>query len=466
MKDDLTKYIKACQKCQRAKPDRTKRAAPLHPHDVPGGPWEIISVDLMGPLPESQGYDMIMVVVDRFSKYTYFLPTNATVTSKGIAKLFISHVFRDHGFPIKVISDRGTQFVSQFIKELYKALGIKGNPSMAYHPQTDGQTERVNQEVKEFLTIFVNNKQDDWSEWLPIAQFCHNDRQHSATKHSPFFLNYRRHPRKGIEPLPNLTVPAVETLLKNMTSARDKASVALKEAAERMKIQYDKNKQQARQYKKGDKVYINAEHLPTQRASKKLDQKYYGPYEVVEAVGPSAYRIRIPVSWRTYNVFNEILLKPYHAPRYPHQKAIEKEKRNEQEGEATENEYEVEDLLDSRISRKGRGRLEYLVKWKNYPREDASWEPKENLTNAQEIVDEFHKKFPNAPRRIRKNDLEFQRYENFTKPDVPKTLYGWEDGKFEREYLEKLERQWQRWKQRGLLDNESKFARTQTLQRG
>ena len=409
MKNDLTKYIKACQKCQRAKPDRTKRAAPLHPHNIPEGPWEVISVDLMGPLPESQGYDMIMVVVDRFSKYAYFLPTNATVTSKGIARLFINHVFRDHGFPIKVISDRGTQFVSRFMKELYGALGIKGNPSTAYHPQTDGQTEHVNQEVKEFLTIFVNNKQDDWSEWLPIAQFCHNDRQHSATKHSPFFLNYGRHPRKGIEPLPNLTVPAVETLLKNMTNARDKASVALKEAAERMKIQYNKNRQQARQYKKGDKVYINAEHLPTQRASKKLDQKYYGPYEVVEAVGPSAYRIRIPASWRTYNVFNEILLKPYHAPHYPRQKAIEKEKRDEQEGEATENEYEVEDLLDSRISKKGRGRLEYLVKWKNYPREDASWEPKDNLANAQEIVDEFHKKFPNAPRRIRKNDLELGR---------------------------------------------------------
>ena len=150
----------------------------------------------------------------------------------------------------------------------------------------------------------------------------------------------------------------------------------------------------------------------------------------------------------------------------PHQKAIEEEKRNEQEGEATENEYEVEDLLDSRISRKGHGRLEYLVKWKNYLREDASWEPKDNLAGAQEIVDEFHKKFPNAPRRIRKNDLKFRRYENFTKPDIPKTLYGWEDSKFECEYLEKLERQWQRWKQRGLLDDESKFARMQTLQRG
>jgi hypothetical protein len=294
------------------------------------------------------------------------------------------------------------------MKELYEALGIKGNPSTAYHPQTDGQTERVNQEVKEFLTIFVNNKQDDWSKWLPIAQFCHNNQQHSATKHSPFFLNYGQHLRKGIEPLPTLTVLVVETLLENIMNARDKASIALKGAAERMKIQYDKNKQQSWRYKKGDKVYINAEHLPTQHASKKLDQKCYSLYEVMEAVGPSAYRIWIPASWKTYNVFNEILLKPYHTPHYLHQKAIEKEKRNEQESETTENEYEVEDLLDSRISKKGQGHLEYLVKWKNYPRGDVSWEPKENLTNAQEIMEEFHKKFPNTPRWIRTNNLEFQ----------------------------------------------------------
>ncbi|KAF8689711.1 hypothetical protein AX14_003210, partial [Amanita brunnescens Koide BX004] len=154
---------------------------------------------------------------------------------EGVARLFIDHVFRDHGFPIKVISNRGTQFVSQFMKELYEALGIKGNPSTAYHPQMDGQTEQVNQEVKEFLMIFVNNKQDDWSEWLPIAQFFHNDQQHLATKHSPFFLNYGRHPRKGIEPLPTFAVPTVESLLKNITEARSKASTALKEAAERMK---------------------------------------------------------------------------------------------------------------------------------------------------------------------------------------------------------------------------------------
>ena len=105
------------------------------------------------------------------------------------------------------------------MKELFKVLKIKGNPSTAYHPQTDGQTERVNQEVKEFLAMFVNDRQDDWSKWLALAQFCHNDREHSATKYSPFFLNYRYHPRKGIEPKREYKVEAVKDFTERITSA-------------------------------------------------------------------------------------------------------------------------------------------------------------------------------------------------------------------------------------------------------
>ena len=124
---------------------------------------------------------------------SYFLPTNSTITSRGIATLYRDRIFVEHGIPEKVISDRGLQFVSKFMTELFEILGIKGNLLTAYHPQTDGQTERVNQEIKEFLAMFVNEKQDDWSDWLAIAQFCHNDREHSATGYSPF-LNYGYHP--------------------------------------------------------------------------------------------------------------------------------------------------------------------------------------------------------------------------------------------------------------------------------
>ena len=241
MKKDIEKCIKSCHTCQTTKPDRRKRAAPLQLNEIPGEPWRIISVDLMGPLPESKGNDMIMVVVDRFTKKSYFLPTHQKVTAQGIATLFRDNVWRDHGIPEKVISDRGTMFISKFMKELCEILGIKQNASMAYHPQTDGQTERVNQEVKEFLTMFVNYKQDNWSDWLSVAQFCHNDRQHSATGHSPFFLNYGYHPRKGLEPPREYKVEAVGEFIKRIDQARKTAKEALEKAASIMKQQYDKH---------------------------------------------------------------------------------------------------------------------------------------------------------------------------------------------------------------------------------
>jgi hypothetical protein len=164
MKKDIEKYIKACHECQISKPDRQPRAVPLQPNEIPSEPWAVISIDLIGPLVPSKGKDMILVIVDRFSKKAYFLPCNTTIT------------------------DQGSQFVSGFMKGLYQNLGIEANPSTAYHPQTDGQTERVNQELEEYLRIYVNKRQNDWVDWLPIAQFCHNDRSHSATGFSPFMI--------------------------------------------------------------------------------------------------------------------------------------------------------------------------------------------------------------------------------------------------------------------------------------
>ena len=198
MKHDIEKYVKGCHKCQRSKPDQQPQVALLQPNEIPLEPWAIISMDLIGPLVTSKGKDMILVIVDRFSKKAYFLPCNTTITSQGVANLYKEHVFREHGLPRKVISDRGSQFVSNFMKSLYELLGIEANPLTAYHPQTDGQTECMNQELEEYLRIYVNEKQNDWVGWLPIAQFCHNDRQHSATGFSPIYINNGRHPFKGL----------------------------------------------------------------------------------------------------------------------------------------------------------------------------------------------------------------------------------------------------------------------------
>ena len=216
------------------------------------------------------------------------------------------------------------------MKELYKVMGIKGNPSTAYHPQTDGQTERANQSVKEFLTMFVNDKQDDWSDWLAVAQFCHNDRKHSVMTYSPFFLMYGYHPNKGLEPKREYVVEAVGDFIQWINEVHEMAKKALEQSNVLMKNQYDKNKKPAMNYKPGDKVYISTEHLPSVRQLQKLEKKFFGPYKIVEKVGQSTYRIKIPTSWKVYNVFNESLLKQYHVPHYTNQKLKEKYTQDEQ----------------------------------------------------------------------------------------------------------------------------------------
>ncbi|KAJ2966536.1 hypothetical protein NUW54_g13776 [Trametes sanguinea] len=155
---------------------------------------------MVGALPESEGHDAILNVVDLRSKQLIAIPCNVELSAEGWAQLFFQHVYRRKGLPRKVISDRGPQFVSRFLKALYELLGIKGNPSTPYHPQTDGQTERVNQEIEQYLRIFINHRQNDWVRWLPIAEFCYNDRVHASTGYSPFYLNSGRHPWKGRPP--------------------------------------------------------------------------------------------------------------------------------------------------------------------------------------------------------------------------------------------------------------------------
>ncbi len=146
-------------------------------------------------LPYSVGHDVILMIVDRFSKAIIPVTCNVELSAEGWAWILQDHVYAKHGMPQVVISDRGPQFVSQFMKELYRMLNITLNVSMAFHPQTDGQPARVNQEVEKYLWIFINHRQTDWSDWLLLAEFAHNNHIHSATKRSPFMVLYGRNPQ-------------------------------------------------------------------------------------------------------------------------------------------------------------------------------------------------------------------------------------------------------------------------------
>ena len=159
--EDIKQYIAGYERCQATKPNQQPKRNNLHPNKIPRGPWKIISIDLVGPLPELSGYDRILVIVDCFSKMAHYIPINMNITAQGVAKVLWDWVFKDIEIPQKVISGQGPQFMSRFIKELCCRLRVKRNPSTAYHPQTDRQTEQVNQELKQYLRLYCNYQQND-----------------------------------------------------------------------------------------------------------------------------------------------------------------------------------------------------------------------------------------------------------------------------------------------------------------
>jgi len=167
----IRQYIGTCDLCLRTKPIRQAPVGELHPLQIPDSCWDTLSVDFVVELPPSSRHDAVITVVDSVSKQAYFIPTHTTVTAEGAARLFLHQVWKLHSLLTCVISDRGSQFVARFTRELYHLLGIKLASSMAWHPQTNGQTERVNQELDQYLRLFVKERQDDWYDLLPLAEF-------------------------------------------------------------------------------------------------------------------------------------------------------------------------------------------------------------------------------------------------------------------------------------------------------
>jgi len=167
----IRQYIGTCDLCLRMKLIRQAPVGELHPLRIPDSCWDMLSVDFVVELPLSARHDAVMTVVDLVSKQVHFIPTHTTVTAEGAARLFLHQVWKLYGLLTCVVSDRRPQFVARFTRELYRLLGIKLASSTAWHPQTDRQTECVNQELDQYLRLFVNERQDDWYDLLPLAEF-------------------------------------------------------------------------------------------------------------------------------------------------------------------------------------------------------------------------------------------------------------------------------------------------------
>jgi hypothetical protein len=242
---------------------------------------------MIGLLPKSDEYNSILVTMDRFSKMIHLIPTMTSLSSTGLAKIYKKEVWCIHGIPRRIISDRGPQFASKFMKELCKALGIERNLSMAYHPQTDSHTERINQEVESYLQAFINYRQNDWEKWLPTAKFQYNNKVHSATKNSLFFLNYGLHPWKGTLSV-ETSNPSANEFTSELIKVRNEAKVALQSYNGNMKDR-GSDRRPREKFMPGDSMWLEATNIHSNRPSAKPNNKRYGPFKILKAVRDRSY---------------------------------------------------------------------------------------------------------------------------------------------------------------------------------
>jgi hypothetical protein len=346
-------------------------------------PFETIALDFITKLPVAQDCDLILTITDHdCTKMALFIPCQEEITAEGTAALYVKHVFTRFGLPSKIISDRDPRFASKFTRELCRILGIQQNISTAYHPRTDGQSERTNQWLEQYLRFWVNERQDDWIYYLPMAEFAHNDWPHEATKQSPFNLLMGYNPRADWTDRPS-PIPQVALRVKQFKEARQRAQSLMIKAQQ----SWIKNKDTPK-FQIGDQVWLEGRHLRTNQPTTKLAPRRHGPFKVTQVMSAVNYRLELPTQWSIHPVFHVDLLTPYretptHGPNY---------QRPPPDLVSGEEEYEVEKILDSR--RFGRSRkLQYLVKWKGYPDSDNQWVSKEDVF-ADEAIRDFKQSNP------------------------------------------------------------------------
>ncbi|KAJ9516189.1 hypothetical protein QJQ45_024617 [Haematococcus lacustris] len=362
MREDVRHYVANCDACQHNKAATQKPGGLLQPLSVPGWRWESISMDL------------IMV---------HFAPCNESMDAMGFAKLFIKHIFRLHGLPREVITDRGAHFHNLFWEGVCEQLHIKRCLSTAYHPQSDGQTERYNRVLEEMLRHYVGPTQNDWPDHLPCAEFAVNNSWQESIQNTPFFVNFGQSPVTPVLlDLPAGRVPSAQAFTKVWQVSVANARTSMARAQERM-ARYANARRRPVLYVVGQQVLLSTRNLALKAgAARKLLPRYIGPLLVSALVGPVAVKLVLPACMsRVHPVFHVSLLKPYkgdvpHLPP-PLEWLIDRPV------------YEVEQVLSHRRVRNGKA-WAYLLKWKGYGVEHNTWEPRKNLTGCAELLQVYN----------------------------------------------------------------------------
>ena len=383
MKHAVKEFVTSCLTCQRAKPDRARLPGLLQPLPVPSAAWQILSMDFVEGLPRSHHANCILVIIDSFTKYAHFLALSHPFSAAMIAKEFLNQVYRLHGMPNAIVSDRDRIFTSNFWCELFRLADVQLQMSSSYHPQSDGQTERLNQSMETFLRCFANACPSKWSSWLPLAEFWYNTTTHSAIGRSPFEALYGHPPRHfGISVLDAISIPELSSWLTDRSVMTELIQQHLARAKERMKRHADKNRTE-RQFQEGDLVFVKlqpyVQSTLASRSNQKLSFKYFGPFKIIARVGSVAYTLELPQSSAVHPTFHVSQLKKAILP-----------------GTRVSSLFPADielpripvAILQRRPASSTMGTGEQvLVKWSGWPSDMATWESLETLRQA----------FPRAP---------------------------------------------------------------------
>ncbi|KAJ1121322.1 hypothetical protein NDU88_009435 [Pleurodeles waltl] len=348
LKTDTETYVSACPVCAQTKTPRTKVAGLLRPLPVPSAPWCTLSTDFICSLPTSSGNQVIMVTVDSFTKMAHFSALKKLPTAPEMSRIFLRDIFRLHGLPLEVISDRGPQYVSRFWRAFCAFFNIEISLSSGFHPQTNGQTERVNQELQQYLRCYCNATQSNWSEYLALAEFSYNNTIHSATKTTPFYCTYGFHPRTFTTvSRTSSSVPAVTSFSRQIRRIQGLLHTTLLASKQAMKRKADRYRQAAPLYQVGHKVWLSSRFLPSRFSTNKFKPRFYAPFRISHILNPVVVRLRLPHTWRVHPVFHVSQLKPFVPD--PYHRQFQCPPPLSINGQP---EYEVQEICDSRIFRR------------------------------------------------------------------------------------------------------------------
>jgi len=340
-------------------------------------------MDFIVDLPVSQGYDSILTVVNHHSKAIILSPCHKTITAEQMSQLLVDNVWKRTGIPKAIISDRGPQFAAQVTQELWRKLGIKQKLSTAFHPQTDRESERVNQVIKQYLCICGNFQQDNWTTLLPIIEFAHNARPHHSTHRSPFEVWYGFQPTFKPPLQLQTRLQSVDDCIQYLEQIRKEVTAALMIAAKEMRN--GGPEELSYTFHKDNLVLLEATNLQTTHPKAKLAPQRYGPFKVIWA-SPTNCKLQLPKTMRVHPVFHNSLLKPYHKTQ-AHGPNFERPPPEIVGGE--EGHYKIDKVLAACPTRNCKS-TQYFVHWKGYTDADNSWIPAGELTHAKELVTEFH----------------------------------------------------------------------------